>query len=81
MKKMYQGILGIIIGSAFVMSLWVLSNYFLVGGKRDENIMIPTPISIPIPIVYFLFFGGIGLILFGVLRLVQIIAVKEKKEV
>lgn len=74
MRKMYQSILFIIIGSVFLMSLWILSNYFLVGGVQEviiegvkhTNIMHPHPISIPEPIAYFLIFGGIGLIIFGI---------------
>jgi TRAP-type C4-dicarboxylate transport system permease small subunit len=79
MRKIYQGILCIIIGSAFLMSLWVLTHYFLVGGIQEviiggvkhALIRTPAPISIPVIIAYFLFFGGTGLILFGILRLVQ----------
>ncbi len=87
MRKIHQGILGIIIGSAFLMSIWILSNYFLVGGVQTviENgveqrlILTPHPISIPVPIAYFLIFGGIGLIIFGVLRLLQIFLIYRKE--
>jgi hypothetical protein len=87
MKKMYQGILCIIIGSIFLMSLWVLSNYFLVGGVQEvviegtkhTNIMHPHPISVPVPIAYFLIIGGISLIIFGILRLLQIFLIYKKE--
>ncbi len=80
MRKIYQGILCIIIGSAFLMSLWVLSNYFLVGGVQEvviegikhTNIMHPHPRYIPLPVGYFLIIGGIGMIIFGILRLLQV---------
>lgn len=87
MRKMHQGILGIIIGFAFLMSFWILSNYFLVGGVQEvvvegtEHTLIitPHPISIPVPIAYFLIFGGIGLIIFGILRLLQIVLIYKKE--
>jgi hypothetical protein len=80
MRKIYQGILCIIVGSAILISFWVLAHYFLVGGTQEviiggvkhTDILTPAPISIPAPIAYFLFFGGIGLIIFGILRLLQI---------
>lgn len=57
MRKTYQGILSIIIGSAFLMSLWILFNYFLVGGVQtvikdgieQRDILTLHPISIPVP--------------------------------
>lgn len=87
MRKMHQGILCIIIGSVFLMSLWVLSNYFLVGGAQEvviegvkhTNIMHPHPKSIPVLIAYFLIFGSIGLIISGVLRLLQIFLIYKKE--
>lgn len=87
MRKMHQGSLCIIIGSVFLMSLWILSNYFLVGGVQtviedgieQRDILTPHPISIPVPIAYFLFFGGIGLIIFGILRLLQIFLIYKKE--
>lgn len=87
MRKAYQGILCIIIGSIFLMSLWILSNYFLVGGVQtvikdgveQRDILTPHPISIPVPIAYFLFFGGIGMILFGILRLLQVFLIYKKE--
>jgi hypothetical protein len=80
MRKKYQGILCIIVGSG----LWVLSNYFLVGGVQEvviegikhTNIMHPHPRYIPVPIVYFLIIGGIGFIIFGILRLLQVFLMK-----
>jgi hypothetical protein len=54
MRKMHQGILGIIIGFAFLMSFWILSNYFLVGGVQEvviegtEHTLIITPHPISI---------------------------------
>jgi len=72
MRKAYQGVLSIIIGSAFLMNLWVLSNYLLVGGTtKQANIMHPHPTSIPIPIAYFLFFGGVSLIIFSIWLLLK----------
>lgn len=87
MRKAYQGILCIIIGSVFLMSLWILSNYFLVGGVQtviedgveQRLILTPHPISIPVPLAYFLIFGGIGLIIFGILRLLQIFLIYKKE--
>ncbi len=89
MRKIYQGILCMIIGSALLITLWVLSNYFLAGGAQEvvivgvkhTNIMHPHPISIPVPFAYFLIFGGIGMIIFGILRLLQtyLIYRKERK--
>ncbi|MBU4374399.1 MAG: hypothetical protein KKD69_03215 [Euryarchaeota archaeon] len=87
MRKTYQGILCIIIGSVFLMSLWILSNYFLVGGVQtviedgveQRLILTPHPISIPVPLAYFLIFGGICLIIFGILRLLQIFLIYKKE--
>lgn len=87
LRKTYQGILSIIIGSVFLMSLWILSNYFLGGGVQtvikdgveQRLILTPSPRSIPVPLGYFLVFGGIGLIIFGILRLLQIF-LSYKKE-
>lgn len=87
MRKTYQGILCIIIGSVFLMSLWILSNYFLVGGVQTvivkgvekRLILTPHPISIPVPIAYFLIFGGIGMIIFGILRLLQVFMIYKKE--
>lgn len=87
MRKTYQAILSIIIGSIVLMSLWILSNYFLVGGVQtvmedgveQRLILTPHPISIPVPLAYFLFFGGIGLITFGILRLLQVFLIYKKR--
>ncbi len=87
MRKIYQGILCIVIGSVFLMSLWVLAHYFLVGGTQEviiggvkhTQILTPAPIAIPKPIGYFLFFGGIALIIFGIFRLIQTFLIHETK--
>lgn len=86
MRKAYQGILCIIIGSAFLMSLWA-TQYILVGGVQtvmedgveQRDILTPHPISIPVPLAYFLIFGGIGMIIFGILRLIQIFLIYKKE--
>lgn len=86
---MHQGSLCIIIGSVFLMSLWILSNYFLVGGVQtviedgveERLILTPHPISVPVPIAYFLIFGGIGMIIFGILRLLQVFLIYKKEGV
>ncbi len=43
----------------------------------NGNIIHPHPISIPAPIAYFLLFGGIGMITFGIFRLLNIIGGKK----
>lgn len=87
MRKIYQAFLSITIGLAFLITLWVLSNYFMVGGIQEvvidgvkhTNILHPHPIYIQVPLAYFLIFGGIGSIIFGVLRLLQIFAIYKKE--
>lgn len=89
MRKTYQGILSTIIGSVFLMSLWILSNYFLVGGVQTvivegvekRLILTPHPISMPVSFAYFFIFGSIGMIIFGILRLLQVFLIYKKEGV
>lgn len=78
MRKKHQGILCIIIGLVFLMSFWVLAS-ILVTGRQDDVIQHPHGIPVSSSVAYFLLFGGIGLIIFGILRLVQTFLIHETK--
>jgi len=49
-------------------SAWVLT-HILVGGEQEGLVLTPHPLNVPLPLFIFLFFGGIGLIIIGVLWL------------
>ncbi len=47
-------------------SAWVLT-HILVGGEQEGLPLTPHPLNVPLPLFIFLFFGGISLIIVGVL--------------
>lgn len=70
MRKKFLGILCIIIGAVLLTSAWVLT-HILVGGEQEGRIQHPHTLNVPLPLFIFLFFGGIGLIIVGVLWFIQ----------
>jgi predicted phage tail protein len=83
MRKKFLGVLCVIIGVVLLASAWVLA-HTLVGGEQEADghhvVLTPHPLSVPLPLFIFLFFGGISLIMVGVLWFI-VSRQKEKEAV
>jgi hypothetical protein len=83
LKPSFLGVLCVIIGAVLLTSAWVLT-HILVGGEQEADghhvVLTPHPLSVPLPLFIFLFFGGIGLVIIGVLWLcIGIVSRRRKK--